>query len=302
MTPSLPARIAKACGSFIPSALTALAAGLLVTSPLSAADAKRPADRKPRVVSVGGAVTEIIYALGGADQVVATDTTSYYPEAAKNTPKVGYQRQLTAETILSFKPTLVIVTTDAGPKAALEQLKTAKVNLKTIKASRDIADIKAMIVAVASAIGKKAAGDKLLAKIAGEEQQLAARIKKTPLPKKVMFLLNHGGGKPRAAGTGTAAESVIAMTGSQNAVTGYKGYKTLTPEALITLKPDVLLMTNQGVESLGGVANVTKIPGVATTPAAANDKIIVMDALEMLGFGPRTVATALKLHRDIYGK
>lgn len=257
---------------------------------------------KERIVSVGGAVTEIIYALGGADQVVATDTTSYYPEAAKKTPKVGYQRQLTAETILSFKPTLVIVTTDAGPKAALEQLKTAKVNIKTIKASRNIADIKAMVKDVADAIGKKTEGTKLLAKIADDEKKLAAKIAKTALPKKVMFLLNHGGGKPRAAGTGTAAESVIAMTGSQNAVQSYKGYKTLTPEALITLKPDVLLMTNQGVESLGGVKNVGKIPGVSSTPAAANDKIIVMDALEMLGFGPRTVATALKLHDGIYGK
>lgn len=276
----------------------AAAAALLLTA--VTAHASPAKDKKARIVSVGGGVTEIIYALGAEDQLVATDTTSYYPPAAKNTPKVGYQRQLTAETILSFKPTLVLVTTDAGPKTALEQLKTAKVNLKTIKANRDVTDIKNMVKQVAEAIGKKAAGDKLLAKIEGDEKKLNQKIGKIALPKKVMFLLNHGGGKPRAAGTGTAAESVIAMTGSKNAVNSYKGYKALTPEALITLKPDVLLLTKQGVESLGGIANVRKIPGVSSTPASANDKIIVMDALEMLGFGPRTVATALTLNEKIY--
>lgn len=255
---------------------------------------------KPRIVSVGGAVTEIIYALGGQDDIVATDTTSYFPEAAKNTPKVGYQRQLTAETVLSFKPTLVIVTTDAGPKTALAQLEAAKVKILTIKANRNVADIKNMISKVAEAIGKADAGKKVLADIGAQEKTLAQKTKKIALPKKVMFLLNHGGGKPKAAGTETAAESVIALTGSSNAVTSYKGYKTLTPEALITLKPDVLLLTTQGVESLGGIENVRKIPGVASTPAAANDKLIVMDALEMLGFGPRTVQTALKLNQDIY--
>lgn len=258
------------------------------------------AQAKPRVISVGGAITEIIYALGAEDQLVATDTTSYYPEAAKNTPKVGYQRQLTAETILSFKPTLVLVTTDAGPKTTLAQLATAKVKVQTIKANRNVADIKNMVTEVAKAIGKPKAGEKLLAKISQDEQRLNAKIKSIAFPKKVMFLLNHGGGKPKAAGTQTAAESVIALTGSNNAVTSYKGYKALTPEALITLKPDVLLLTKQGVESLGGMDNVRKIPGVSSTPAAANDKFIVMDALEMLGFGPRTVATALKLNDDIY--
>lgn len=259
-----------------------------------------PSANTLRIVSVGGAVTEIIYALGGQDHLVATDTTSYYPEAAKNTPKVGYQRQLTAETVLSFKPTLVIVTTDAGPKTALAQLEAAKVKTLTLKANRNVADIKDMISKVAEAIDKADAGKKMLAEIDAQEKALAERIKKIALPKKVMFLLNHGGGKPKAAGTATAAESVIALTGSSNAVTSYQGYKTLTPEALITLKPDVLLLTTQGVESLGGLENVRKIPGVASTPAAANDKLIVMDALEMLGFGPRTVQTALRLHQDIY--
>lgn len=255
---------------------------------------------QPRIVSVGGAVTEIIYALGVGDQLVATDTTSYYPAAAKATPKVGYQRQLTAETILSYKPTLVIVTTDAGPEAALAQLKAAKVTLLTLKASRNIADIKTMITEVAKAVSRTKEGAALVAKIAGEEKQLQAKVKKQPFPKKVMFLLNHGGSKPRAAGTETAAASVIAMTGSQNAVSAYKGYKALTPEALITAKPDVLLLTTRGVESLGGVDNLRKIPGVTSTPAATHDKFIVMDALEMLGFGPRTVATAITLHDKIY--
>ncbi|HET6828991.1 MAG TPA: ABC transporter substrate-binding protein, partial [Ramlibacter sp.] len=51
----------------------------------------------PRLITVGGAITEVVYALGAQDQLVGTDTTSLFPAAALRTPKVGYMRQLSAE-------------------------------------------------------------------------------------------------------------------------------------------------------------------------------------------------------------
>ena len=96
------------------------------------------ADTPKRVVSVGGALTETVYALGAGELLVGSDTTSYYPEAAANSPKVGYQRALSAEGILSLSPDLVIMTDEAGPPPVLAQLNSAGVNMLTLNAGRSL--------------------------------------------------------------------------------------------------------------------------------------------------------------------
>ena len=85
---------------------------------LPVASAQAPA-KMPRIVSVSGATTEIVYALGAEKQLVGSDTTSLFPAAALQTPKVGYMRQLSAEGLLSLKPDAVITTHEAGPAAVL---------------------------------------------------------------------------------------------------------------------------------------------------------------------------------------
>src|SRR4051812_20647211 len=76
-----------------------------------------------RIVSVGGAVTEILYELGLKDRIVAVDTTSLYPvEALKQKPNVGYMRALSAEGVLGLNPSLVLAIDGAGPKETIAVL------------------------------------------------------------------------------------------------------------------------------------------------------------------------------------
>lgn len=99
------------------------------------------------------------------------------------------------------------------------------------------------------------------------------------------------------AGVSTAADSIIALAGGQNAVSGYSGYKPLTPESAVAAQPDIILLTSQGLEAIGGSEGLRGLPGLALTPAVKNDQIIAMDALLLLGFGPRTADAAMTLHR-----
>jgi len=101
------------------------------------------------------------------------------------------------------------------------------------------------------------------------------------------------------AGRETAADSVIVLAGAENAVTGYTGYKPLSPEAAVAIAPDIILVTTQGLQQSGGADGVLDMPGVSLTPAAKNKRIISMDALYLLGFGPRTADAAMELHRQI---
>src|SRR5215207_8192946 len=69
-----------------------------------------------RIVSIGGAITEILYALGFDDRLAGVDSTSLYPAAAlRDKPNVGYMRQLSAEGVLGLNPSLVLAAQGSGP-------------------------------------------------------------------------------------------------------------------------------------------------------------------------------------------
>ena len=249
-----------------------------------------------RLITIGGALTEIVYQLEKEALLVGSDTTSYYPAAAEQLPKVGYQRTLSAEGILSLNPDLIIYTDEAGPPAVLEQLKMTDVGLLKLKAGRSLADVIDNIKTMAETLDATARGQALIRELMAKKQGLDRAIAATDSAKKVMFILQHRGNTPLVAGKKTAADSIITLSGADNAVSDYEGYRPLTPEAAITQAPDIILITRQTLEHTGGQANLLKAPGLALTPAGIRGHVIAMDALLMIGFGPRIVDAALELH------
>lgn len=257
------------------------------------------AEMPTRIVSVGGAVTEILFELGAEGRIVGNDTTSSYPPAANEMPKVGYMRALSTEGILSLEPDLIIMTEEAGPPPVIAQLQTTGVEILRLTAARSIDDITANVTKIATRLGLGDAGRNANALIERTRQKLTKAVAAMPTSPSVMFILNHGSGTPMVSGTGTAADAVIALAGGRNTVSGYKGYKPLTPEAAVDLQPDVILVTSEGLAAAGGAAAFRDMPGINMTKAAKQDRIIAMGALYLLGFGPRTPDAALELHRRL---
>ncbi|EJF31568.1 MULTISPECIES: hemin ABC transporter substrate-binding protein [Enterobacteriaceae] len=244
-----------------------------------------------RVVTIGGDVTEIAWALGAGQDVVARDSTSLHPDAVKKLPDVGYLRQLNAEGILAMRPTLVLASAQAQPSMALKQVEASKVKVVTVPAENNLESIDAKVAAVATALGKTAEGDKLRKTL---HDQLAA-IPAKPLGKKVLFIMSHGGMTAMAAGQETAADAAIHAAGLDNAMQGFKRYQPLSQEGVIASKPDLILVTTDGVKTLGGEAKVWALPGLAQTPAGKNKQLMVVDDMALLGFGIDTPQTILAL-------
>jgi iron complex transport system substrate-binding protein len=240
----------------------------------------------PRIVSVGGALTEIIYALGAEKQLVAVDTTSLFPEAAQRLPKVGYMRQLSAEGVLSMRPTLVLATSEAGPPNVLTQFREAKVNLEIVSADHSIAELRNKVRAVSKAVGKESEGIVLVQKIVRDLDAATTWVTQKNTKPRVLFILSHSG-SPQVSGSDTAADAVIKLAGGVNVMSGFKGYKPLTIEAAIGAVPDVILTTTQGLTAIGGVEKMLAQPGLALTPAGKSRRVVDLDALYLLGFGPR---------------
>ncbi|MFM7945238.1 heme/hemin ABC transporter substrate-binding protein [Hafnia paralvei] len=236
-----------------------------------------------RIVSVGGDVTEIVYALGAGDRLVARDTTSTLP-AAQKLPDVGYMRQLNAEGILSLKPTMVLATELAEPSLVLRQIADVGVKVVPVSGKASLENVPHKIQQVASALNLEKQGVEVAQKY---EQQLAA-IPHTPLKTKVLFILSHGGMTPMAAGQDTAADAIIKASGAQNAMQGFSRYRPLSQEGVVASAPDLILLTTDGFKTLGNVNKVWELPGMALTPAAKNKQILIVDDMALLGFSLKT--------------
>lgn len=253
-----------------------------------------------RVVAVGGDVTEIVYALGQGSRLAGADESSMYPKEVSALPKVGYMRNLSAEGILSLKPTLVLAASQSGPAAVLEQLRDAKVKLVLIPGDESIAGVLAKVDAIASALGVTEKAAPLKASIEKRMAAVDAGLKSVTTKTKAMFLLAQGPGGAMAAGKGTAADAMIGLAYGANVAAGFDGYKPLTPESAVALAPDVIVVAEHAVAMLGGLDKLKARPEIAITPAGRNGRIVVMDALLLLGFGPRTPEAVATLARVLH--
>ncbi|MBK5143831.1 hemin ABC transporter substrate-binding protein [Budviciaceae bacterium BWR-B9] len=246
-----------------------------------------------RIVSIGGDVTEIVYALEAQSQLVGRDSTSTYPEAAKALPDIGYMRQLNAEGILSLKPSLVLASDQSLPALALEQVSQSGVKVVSIPGKPSLETVTDKIHAVAQALGKEKQGEKL---IADYRNQLAA-LPKNPLPSKVLFVMNYTGSTPMAAGQNTAADAIITIAGGTNAMQGFNKYRPLSQEGIIAAAPDILLITSAGYTTFGGEDNIWQLAGISQTPAGKNKRLLVVDDLSLLGFSLKTPEVIAELHK-----
>lgn len=239
-----------------------------------------------RIVSIGGAVTEIVAALGEEDRLVGRDTTSNHPPSVLDLPDVGYIRRLSPEGLLSVNPDLLLAEEGAGPPEAVDLLAAASVPMETIPSGFTRNAVEAKIMAVAQALGVEDKGRALADRtLAGID---AARASVTGPERKVLFILSLQGGRIMAAGADTSADGIIQMAGAKNALEGVTGYKLVSDEAIAQSGAEVILMMANAGGPGADEDELFAHPAIRTTPAAASRALVRLDGMLMLGFSVRT--------------
>ena len=252
-----------------------------------------------RIVSLGGGITETLFALGLGQHVVAVDVSSLYPPEVTTKPKVGYVRATSAEGIASMKPDIVIASSTLGPPAVHQQLKKANIRLELITEAKSVDSAMDRIMKIAVLFDRKQIGQELV-------KNIKATIKKshskpvTQSAPKVLFLFSHGSSTLLVAGDETIAQSMIKAAGGKNAVSGYKGYKPLTAESVVLAKPDLILMTTRSLNAIKDQDMLWKTPGIALTPAGKNKRVHIIDDLKLLGYGPRVGEAIQELRQAFF--
>jgi iron complex transport system substrate-binding protein len=240
------------------------------------------------IVSIGGDVTEIVYALGEGERVAAVDITSRHPAEARALPQVGYMRQLSAEPILSLSPGLILAIADSGPPQVLDQLRAAGVCLALVPDEHSPEGVIKKVEAVAASIDREADGAALAERLRADFAALRSSVSQVKDRPRVLFLFSVSEGAPLVGGRHTSADAIIQLAGGRNAIEAFEDFKPASSEGIIAAAPDVLLVTELTLERLGGVEGLLRRPDVAQTPAGKAKRVVAMESLLLLGFGPRT--------------
>lgn len=251
-----------------------------------------------RIVVAGGSLTEIIYALGAGDEVVGVDQTSSYPETVSQLPQIGYWKLLNIEGILSLNPTLFITWQDSEPSTIFKQVQDAKVKLLTLqRIPSNIEQLTKNIQLIAKQLNRLEPAQRLIADIQQKIAAIENRVSHQSQKVRVIFLLSIGNNM--VAGKNTVADAIITLAGGEN-IAQHDSYRTYSTEALIETNPDVIVMTSQSVQKLGGLDNLTKIAGIEQTHAWKNHHIVTIDQAFILGMGPRITQAVEILYNGFY--
>ena len=254
-----------------------------------------PVKSAQRIVTLNGVLTEMVSALGLEDRIVGTDVTSKYPEAVNRLPKLGHDKAIRAEGILSLTPDVVMANVGQLDPAVEGQLRQAGIRLMLFTPQNSVDGAKQLIAQVSDSLGRgedaKAIGTRI-------DSGLNAVVALDPAPK-VLFIYARGAGTLLVAGEGTPIQSLITLAGGTNAISGFTEFKPLTPEALVAADPDIVLYFNTGADDLQGNDALMRVPGMASTGAGRNGAFIPLDPVIMAGFGPRVGSAVAALNEHL---
>lgn len=287
----------RGLGILTATALT-VAAFVAPSQPLLAEDTD-PA-QPSRIVAVGGSVTEVVFALGEDDRLVARDTTSIFPQEANDLPDVGYIRRLSPEGVMSVDPDLILMLEGSGPQEAVDVLQKSGIAIADVPEEYTAAGIVGKVRAVGDALGVPEKAEELAVRLEKDLDEAQKDAANEASNLRVLFVLSTRGGRIMASGVNTAADGIINLAGGTNAISEFSGYKQLSDEAILSAAPDVVLMMDRGGNHGAGADQLFAHPALAQTPAGKNRTLIKMGGQYLLGFGPRTanairdLASALK--------
>lgn len=254
---------------------------------------KTPFDKKAKIVSLSGAISEVLVAAGLEQNIVGVDVTSTFPASLRNTGQLGHVRNLQAEGILSLNPQVVFARKADVKPELVSQLEKAGITVYLFEHDPSLKGTETFIQELTSLIGEEALGKKLNEAI----QEKIAKVETFANPPRVLFIYARGAGNIMVAGDESPLERMIELAKGENAVSGFKDFKPLSSEALIAANPHVILMFDSGANSLEEKEGLPLIPGIENTIAGQQKQIITMDGQFLSGFGPRLGEAALELNQ-----
>lgn len=267
---------------------------LLTTSAIAA--------EPPRLVVAGPSLTEAIVGLGLGDSLVGVDQSSLPLVGERKPASLGYHRLLSAEGVLSLRPTLVLVSDEAGPPPVIAQLRAVGVPVEVHPTPVDVEGARALVKKLGAALKRQQQAATLVAKL---DVELAAAKSRIPTGRKaprVLSVIARGSSATIGAGSGTAVDALIRLAGGANVLSSTTGFKPLNPEAVLQAAPDVVLIPRSSRSALEAGSASSALAGLWALPEARRPKIVELDDAAFFGIGAGAGRSVSTLVEALHGK
>jgi iron complex transport system substrate-binding protein len=255
-------------------------------------------DRGPRVVCVSKQINEFMYDIHAESVLVARDLTSIYPAAITKLPSVGYHRALSAEGIISMRPTMLLTDGNLGPDAVVAQVKKVGIPVLVLAPGSSADSAQLLMQRLGREFHHEAQADTI---VAAWKRDLASALADSAQwasehPRRVLVLhFVQIANDYLAHKRGTVADQLIRWAGGVNAIDSTGGMLRLTPELIAKAAPDIIIATDVGFDRVGSAEKFAALPGVSLTPAARAGRVYRIDEGELMYFSPRTPAVLRKI-------
>jgi len=250
-------------------------------------------------VALAPNLTEIAFAVGAGDRLIAVSDFSDYPPAARKLPRVG-GLDASAEAIVAMHPDLVLASRDGNPRGAVQALEAAGVPVLAVSGASLDAVLDG-IRAVGDRLGRAEAADRLAGELARRRQDVRRRVAGRPKPAALLLVWPD---PPQAAGAGTFLSDVLEEAGARNLAAGRGGWPMLSAEFLATADVSVLVLPDS--PDARPAFEKARASGALSRGAAAAARVIRIADDELSRPGPRVFdaleALAEELHPEAWGK
>lgn len=274
------------------------AAVAVVALAAAACHANDRAATGPRVVSVSKQINEFLYDIHADSVLVARDLTSIYPPQITKLPSVGYHRALSAEGIISMRPTMLLTDGNLGPESVVQQVRRVGIPVVVMEPGSTPDSAQLLMQRLGHEFHHERQADSVVAVWHAAMGRALADSTRRDRGAKPRVLVMHFGQLVNdylAVKRGSVADQIIRWAGGVNAVDSVGGMMRLTPELIAKAAPDVIIATDVGFDRMGSAARFGSLPGVALTPAGKSGRIYRVDETEVMYFGPRTPTAVSKV-------
>ncbi|GHG71451.1 hypothetical protein GCM10010919_22730 [Alishewanella longhuensis] len=251
-----------------------------------------PIQAKEQLASAGGTLTDIIFALGADDKLVAVDTSSTSPAAAASKASIGYYRSLSAEAVIATGANSLWALEGSGPEATLTQLANTGIKVQRFSKPRDLAEFYQFITRLGQQLDKSAAADALVSQIKQSLPELPA----SATPASALFILQASSRGIIVAGNGTVPALLFSHSAIQN-LASHSGFKPISAEFLMLNQPDLLVVPDHVAQSAGGLSAFCQLPELRMLQAAKECRVLVMDSLLSMGMTSRIGEAVQQLYQ-----
>lgn len=254
-----------------------------------------------RIITAGGTITEIVHTLGFGERIIATDRTSTYPKQMQALPSIGYRNQIKSEGILSLSPDMVLVEEGYLSEDVVSQLKLMDLKVHFFNKPSNPKETKVLVKELAGLFEVPEKGEQINEKISKDLESLETYLlqKDEENSLTAAFVMARGPETLFVAGENTFAEEIFNLAGIKLAVKGFEEFIPLTPESLVSMSPDYLVLFDSGLESLGGLEGLAEVNGVKETKAYKEKQVLSFDGHYLSGMGPRVGQVALELAKRV---